>query len=79
MSTALSHHHRIPYAAAGAAVLAVVAGGVVLGVVHDDAGTAVVAPPPTGLTIHLQGSGHQTGDWDHAGTTSGGRTQPGLP
>jgi hypothetical protein len=79
MSIAVLHHHGLPVAAAGAAVLAVVTGAVVLGVVQDDANTALQAPPATGLTVHLQGSGHQSGDWDHAGTTSGGKTQPGLP
>jgi hypothetical protein len=78
MSTALSHHNRIPTATAGAAVLAIVAAGVVLGVVHDsnDGARDTIAPPPPPLT--LTGGSNQHGSWDHAGTLSGGKTQPGL-
>ena len=82
MSTALSHHNRIPTAAAGAAVLAVVAAGVVLGVVRDhdsNAGTSGNDGQTVGQTIKLTGSSDEQGNWDHAGTTSGGKSQPGLP
>jgi hypothetical protein len=83
MSTALSHHNRIPTAAAGAAVLAVVATGVILGVTRDH-DAKIVTPgggggDNTSQTYQLKGNGHQTGNWDHAGTTSGGKSYPGLP
>jgi hypothetical protein len=80
MSTALSHHNRIPTAAAGAAVLAVVATGVVLGVTRDH--DAKITSPGDQLgnsSYTLKGSSHQQGNWDHAGTTSGGKSQLGLP
>jgi hypothetical protein len=81
MSTALSHHRRIPTATAGAAVLAVVAAGVVLGVVRDHdsgSGTSGTEQNTVGQTFKLKGTSHEQGNWDHAGTTSGGKTQPGL-
>jgi hypothetical protein len=83
MSTALRHPHlhlhRSQLIAAGAAVLAVVAAGAVFEATHDDAPTAT-GEPGISLSLpphHLHGSGTMHGNWEHAGTTSGGRTMTG--
>jgi hypothetical protein len=68
--------------AAGAAVLAVVAAGVLVGVVRDNGSTTTNEGPNGPQMVqkfHPKGNDHQTGTWNHAGTSSGGKPQLGLP
>jgi|tagenome__1003787_1003787.scaffolds.fasta_scaffold17724744_1 hypothetical protein len=79
MSTALvHHHHRSQMIAAGAAVLGVAAVGVVLGINHDSS-PAPNTPSVTTSVPHfrLTGGTNEQGNWNHAGTISGGQTQTG--
>jgi hypothetical protein len=83
MSTVLQHHHPRPHRtqllAAGAALLAVVTVGALFEAMHDDAPTATNGPdlPVTLPHHHLHGSSSMEGQWNHAGTRSGGHTVPG--
>jgi hypothetical protein len=86
MTTALpdQHHHhlhvrRSQAIAVGAGLLAVLAAGAVLEVAQDDP-QATSKNPEVTLSLtphHLHGSGHMETEWQHAGTTSGGRTMLG--
>lgn len=84
MTTVIQHqnqgHHRTLLIAAGAAAVAVVTAGVLFGVAQDNGSTTNDTPTGT-QQVHkfkLSGNDHQTGSWDHAGTTSGGQTQMGM-
>jgi hypothetical protein len=75
MSTALAHHHphRSTMIAAGAAVVAVVAlAGYNMS--RDDAPASPTQPADnTSLSqFKLTGGTHEQGNWNHAGTISGG-------
>ncbi len=74
MSTALLHHpHRSHLIAAGAAVVAVVA-LVGFNVSRDGAPASPSGPADTTSVsqFKLTGGTHEQGNWNHAGTTSGG-------
>ena len=76
MSTALLHHHqRSHMIAAGAAVLAIATAGVVLAVSQDDSASQIAPPGTSSLHFQLNGGTHEEGNWNHAGTISGGQTQ----
>jgi hypothetical protein len=71
MSTALLHHQRSHVIAAGAAVLAVAFVGVGLEISRDSAPTSITTPTSV-VPAPLTGGTHEEGNWQHAGTTSGG-------
>jgi hypothetical protein len=79
MSTALvHHHHHRSHLIAGAAALAVVAAiGVILGVTQDDSPGTGGSPQSSSSVpqFRLTGGTHETGNWAHAGTVSGGHVQ----
>jgi hypothetical protein len=86
MTTALPEQHdhhvhirRSQVIAVGAVILAALAAGAVLEAAQDDPQATSRGPEVTlSLTPHhLHGSGHMVTDWQHAGTTSGGRTMLG--
>jgi hypothetical protein len=78
MSTALLHHHqRSHMIAAGAAVLVIASVGVVLAASQDDPASTNAPSDTTSVThFRLTGGTHEEGNWNHAGTTSGGQIQP---
>ena len=86
MTTALPDQHRhhvhirrSQAIAVGAVILAALAAGAILEVAQDDPQVTTRGPEATlSLTPHhLHGSGHMETEWQHAGTTSGGRTMMG--
>ena len=73
MSTALLHHHQRSHLIAVAAVVLAVAALIGFNVANDDA----PASPGDGGTSTVQqfkltGGTHEQGNWNHAGTASGG-------
>lgn len=76
MSTALLHHQRSHVIAAAAAVAAVALVGVGLEINRDSAPTSITTP--TSVHFPLTGGTHESGNWNHAGTTSGGHEPTGL-
>jgi hypothetical protein len=74
MSTALLHHQRSHLIAAAAAVVAIGVVGVGLEVSRDNPSASTETPGPSTSAPHfrLTGSSNESGNWHHAGTTSGG-------
>jgi hypothetical protein len=70
------HSHRALMIAAGATVLAVLGAGAAYEVSqsNDQASSTEVPALPS---MHLHGSSSMEGQWNHAGTTSGGHTEMG--
>ena len=84
MSTALPQHHRFSRAqviAAAAALAAVAAVGIGLEASNDDSTpTTTENQSTTSLPqFKLTGTSHESGNWHHAGTTSGGHQSLDLP
>ena len=76
-SVAQQHHsHRSMLIAAGATLFVVLGAGAVYEVSQSNDQAASIQVPPV-TSMHLHGSSSMEGQWNRAGTTSGGHTMMG--
>jgi hypothetical protein len=71
------HSHRSMMIAAGATLLVVLGAGAVYEVSQSNDQAATNELPNSLPSVHLHGSSSMEGQWNHAGTTSGGHTEMG--